>query len=312
MKPTACLSYSVSRFWRLSFSFILAAVVVFPVQATVTFEWSAGANCGNIPYAGFTPGGSSFQVSLCASTTVERGCGFSAILQAADTSVELQRNFVVTARTLGTSYPDPNAAIALPLSISNPPTIADFGGTAAFTTPTSIVPGANQLLATFTLGAQASATNASYRIYLSNASEFATDQGDVTCGRPASSGVPLPVLTLYSGAPPVNAPSAPTLTSIVVGFGRATLNFLPSTYDGGSAIASYTATCMATGLATQTAFGSSSPITVSGLSGGVLYTCAVTSANTSGITSGVSGTLTGVPGPGYDNLISPLYILLLN
>ena len=111
MKPTACHSYVVSRFWRLSFSFALAAVVVFPVQASVTFEWSAGTNCGNGPYVGFAAGGSSFQVSLCASTTIERGCGFSAILQAGDTSVELQRNFMVTARTVGTSYPDPNAAI---------------------------------------------------------------------------------------------------------------------------------------------------------------------------------------------------------
>ena len=312
MKPSACLSNSVSRFWRLSFSFVLTAVVVFPVQASVSFEWSAGANCGNSPYAGFSPGGSSFQVSLCASTTIERGCGFSAILQAADTTIGLQRNFVVTARALGTGYPDPNATITLPLSISNPPIIADFGGTAAFSTPTSIAPGANQLLATFTLVAQASATNASYRIYLSNASEFATDQGDVTCGRPASSGVALPVLTLYPGVPPANAPSAPTLTSIDVGFGRATLNFLPSTYDGGSAIASYIATCTAPGQKAQTAIGSSSPITVSGLTGGVLYTCAITSANTAGIISGVSGTLTGVPRPGYDSLISPLFILLLN
>ena len=312
MKPVSAQSRFVRRLSRLFFAFAFAALVVFPVQAAITFEWSAGANCGNSPYAGFTPGGPSFLVSLCASTTIERGCGFSAILQAADTSADLQRNFVVTARTLGNSYPDPNTAITLPLSINNPPVIADFGGTAAFSAPTSIGPGANQLLATFTLAAQASATSASYRIYLSNASEFATDQGDVTCGRPASSGGALPVLTLYAGLPPANAPSAPFLTSIDAGFGRATLNFVPSTFDGGSAITSYTATCMAPGQQTQTAVGGGSPITVNGLTGGVLYTCAITTTNSAGITGGVSGLLATIPSPGYNSLISPLFILLLN
>ena len=301
-----------SFFPRLFFAFTLATGVGFPVQAAVTVEWSAGSTCGNTSYVGFTPGGPAFQVSLCASTTIERGCGFSAILQAADTSTELQNNFVVTARTLGVRYPDPNAAVALPLPIANPPTIVDFGATASLSTTTSIAPGANQLLATFTIAAKTSATNSSYGIYLSNASEFATDQGDATCGRSASSGVALPVLTLFSGMPPENVPNAPALTSIDLGPGRATLHFLPATNGGGSAISSYTATCMASGRKTQTAVGSSSPITVTGLTGGVPYTCTVTSTNSAGITSAVSGTLTVVPAPGYETIFSPLFILLLS
>ena len=282
----------------------------FPAHAVVTFDWSAGATCGNGSSVGFTPGGALFQVSLCASTTVERGCGFSAVLKASDTSAAQQNNFSVTAVTVGTSYPDRNFAVALPLLISNPPAIADFGATARPSVPTSIAPGANQLLATFTFAPQAAATNVTYAIYMSSASEFSIDQGDNSCAKPGNSGAPLPVLTLYLGTPPANAPGAPTLNSVSVGPGRATLNFSPPSNNGGSAISSYTATCMANGQATRTTTGSGSPITVSGLTGGVAYTCSVSATNSGGLTGGASGALTVTTGPGAN--IAPLFILLLD
>ncbi len=259
---------------------------------------------------GFTPGGAPFQVSLCASTTVERGCGFSAVLKASDTSAAQQNNFSVTAVTVGTSYPDRNFAVVLPLLISNPPAIADFGATARPSVPTSIAPGANQLLATFTFAPQAAATNVTYAIYMSSASEFSIDQGDNSCAKPGNSGAPLPVLTLYLGTPPANAPGAPTLNSVSVGPGRATLNFSPPSNNGGSAISSYTATCVANGQATRTTTGSGSPITVSGLTGGVAYTCSVSATNNGGLTGGASGALTVTTGPGTN--IAPLFILLLD
>ncbi len=282
----------------------------FPVHASVTFDWSVGATCGNGSSVGFTPGGAPFQVSLCASTTVERGCGFSAVLKASDTSTAQQNNFSVTAVTVGTSYPDRNFAVALPLLITNPPAIADFGATARPSTPTSIAPGANQLLATFTFAPQAAATNVTYAIYMSSASEFSIDQGDNSCAKPGNSGAPLPVLTLYLGTPPANAPGAPTLNSVSTGPGRATLDFSPPSNNGGSAISSYTATCMATGQATRTATGVGSPITVSGLRGGVAYTCSVSATNNGGLTGGASGALTVTTGPGTN--IAPLFILLLD
>ena len=288
---------------------ITALVIAFPAQAIVTFNWSAGATCGSSSSVGFIPGGSAFQASLCASTTTERGCGFSTVVRASDMTVAQQNNFRIIALKRGSNYPDPNMAIALPFPITNPPTIADFGATAITSSPTSLPPGENQLLATFTFAAQASATDARYTIYLSPASEFAIDQGDDTCGRSASSGAALPVLTLFAGVPPANVPGAPTLRSISPGPGRATLHFLPAANNGGSAIAGYTAACTADGQATRTASGGASPITVNGLRGGVLYTCTVTAANSAGVTGGLSGSLDVVTTPGTD--LTPLFLLLL-
>ena len=59
----------------------------FPAQATVTFVWSAGNTCGNPATASFIAGGATFQASLCASTTTERGCGFTAVVQAASATM---------------------------------------------------------------------------------------------------------------------------------------------------------------------------------------------------------------------------------
>ncbi|MCY7389020.1 MAG: hypothetical protein LH481_13330 [Burkholderiales bacterium] len=280
-------------------------------HATVTFQWSAGATCGNASSVGFTPGGATFQASLCASTTTERGCGFSAILQASDMTAAQQNNFSVTAIARGSNYPDATATRALPMLITNPPTMADFGSTAAPSSPTSVTPGANQLLVTFTFAPQASAANAIYTLNLSTpASEFSTDQGDSTCAAPGNSGAALPVLTLYAGSPPANAPGAPLLSSVDVAPGRAVLNFSQPVNNGGSPISSYTATCAADGQVTRMAAGSGSPITVNGLRGGVFYTCTVTATNSSGVTSGASGAFTVSTISG--SIIAPLLLLLLD
>ena len=287
-----------------------ALVIIAPAQAAVTFNWSAGATCGNSSSVGFTPGGAAFQASLCASTTAERGCGYSAVLRASDTTAGQQNNFRVTALARGGNYPDPNTAIMLPVLISNPPTILDFGATAAPSPPTSVPPAANQLLATFTFAAQASATNAQYTINLTPASEFAVDYGVDTCMGAANSGAALPVLTLYLGTPPTNAPGAPTLGSINLSPGSATVNFSPPSNNGGSAIVGYTATCTADGQVTRAAFASASPITVNGLRSGVFYTCGVTATNSGGFTSGSSGSLTVTTTPAAD--IAALFLLLLD
>lgn len=289
---------------------ITALGFCFPAQATVTFNWSAGATCGNSSSVGFSPGGATFQASLCASTTTERGCGYSAVLRASDMTPAQQSKFRITALARGGNYPDPNVATMLPLLITNPPTIADFGATATPSSPTSVPPGANQLLATFTFAAEASATNAQYTINLTAASEFAIDQGTDTCIGAANSGAALPVLTLYLGTPPANAPGAPTLTSISLSAGSATVNFSPPANNGGSAIVGYTAACVADGQVTRTAFASASPITVNGLRGGVFYTCTVTAMNSGGFTGSSSGSLTVTTTPAAD--IAALFLLLLD
>ena len=175
---------------RIFIAIALATLgISFQAAATVTYSWSAGANCGNAPVANFSPGGAPFQASLCASTTApsEAGCGFSAVLLSA-TPAE-SGAFSVTARTLGSNYPDPTSAPILPFLITNPPpstpVAVDFGGTVALASA-AIPPALNQLLATFTFQPQASATNAAYVIGLNAASEFSTAAGS-TCLNAASS-----------------------------------------------------------------------------------------------------------------------------
>lgn len=68
---------------------------------------------------------------------------------------------------------------------------------------------------------------------------------------------------LRVGLSPV-APGAPIMGMVVAGNRQATVSFSAPASNGGSAITGYTATCAATGHATQTGSGSGSPITVSG------------------------------------------------
>jgi hypothetical protein len=73
-----------------------------------------------------------------------------------------------------------------------------------------------------------------------------------------------------------SVPDAPTLTSVTPGDGEATLH-LTANGDGGSVITGYTATCGAFSQA-----GVSSPITVSGLTNDIQYSCSVIATNVVG------------------------------
>jgi hypothetical protein len=76
--------------------------------------------------------------------------------------------------------------------------------------------------------------------------------------------------------PPNTVPDAPTLASAEPGDGRALLSFTANG-DGGSGITGYTASC---GALNQS--GPSSPITVSGLTNGTVYSCSVVATNAVG------------------------------
>jgi len=210
--------------------------IALPAQATVVYSWSAGATCGNPATASFTTSGPTFQASLCASTTTERGCGFSAVLQA--NSAAESNAFSVTARTLGTSYTDPNSAPVLPLLIANPATVADFGATIALGA-SSAPAGANQLLATFTFQPQALATNANYLINLTAASEFDTDQGVPNCGNSTNSNAALPTLLLtLSFGPAITSPATTTFTVGTAGSFNVTATGSASTFSASGALPS--------------------------------------------------------------------------
>jgi hypothetical protein len=108
------------------------------------------------------------------------------------------------------------------------------------------------------------------------------------------------------------APGAPTLNSIDLGPGRATLHFVAPANTGGAPIASYTATCTASGQPTRTATGTGSPLAVRNLTGNVLYTCSLTATNGGGLTSSASLALPVTPTPGKKSNLTPILMLLLD
>lgn len=90
---------------------------------------------------------------------------------------------------------------------------------------------------------------------------------------------------------PVTVPDAPVIVSVVGGNGQITVNFTAPASDGGAAITSYTATCSANGQVSRSASGTGSPITVSGLVGGAVYTCSVIATNAGGSSSASPGSI---------------------
>ncbi len=87
---------------------------------------------------------------------------------------------------------------------------------------------------------------------------------------------------------------APTIGSATAGDTQATVSFTAPASNGGSTITSYTAFCSSGGLTGgHTAPGTSSPITVTGLTNGTPYNCTVTASNAVG-TSAASTTSNSV------------------
>ena len=80
-----------------------------------------------------------------------------------------------------------------------------------------------------------------------------------------------------AGSPVV--PSAPSIGTATAGVQQATVSFIGSASDGGSAITSYTVTSSPGGL---TATGAGSPLTVTGLTAGTPYTFTVRATNAIG------------------------------
>jgi len=109
----------------------------------------------------------------------------------------------------------------------------------------------------------------SYQVTLGALNPAANGSGSLTINITAASGV-------------AALPGAPTDISVSAGTGQATVTFAPPGYTGGTAVMNYTVVATPIFGPAVTATGTSSPITVSGLSNGLIYTFTVVAANASG------------------------------
>lgn len=80
----------------------------------------------------------------------------------------------------------------------------------------------------------------------------------------------------------VTVPGAPTIDRLTAGNGILRVFFSAPSATGGSEITGYSVTCMGTGATTYTATGATSPIVVSGLANGIVYTCRLHASNIAG------------------------------
>jgi len=88
--------------------------------------------------------------------------------------------------------------------------------------------------------------------------------------------------------PALDVPATPTILDTDFGDGEIFL-YVASSSNGGSTITGYNANCT-DGTNTYTGTSTSSPITVSGLTNGVAYTCTVTATNSVGTSSASAAT----------------------
>jgi hypothetical protein len=106
------------------------------------------------------------------------------------------------------------------------------------------------------------------------------------------------------------APGAPTITSLLAGMGRITANFVTSPSSVGGVSSDYTVACSAPGQITQFTTGSTSPISVMGLAGRVIYACTVTASNGFGSSTASAPVNVTPQGTAFD--ITPVLMLLLD
>ncbi len=236
---------NLTKILRLASAITLTALgFAAPAQAAPTAFWSSTANCLTpTTNASFSPGGANVQMSLCMTTTTasDNTCGHTIVLQAA--SIAESGRFVVTQRTLGANYSDPNSEVStVPLAISNPALVADFGATSS----APVGPAANQLLATFNLAPQSNATAGPYVISLASVSSAAVQASlaaDSTCGAtlvPTEAPLTASFTLTRNAAPVFTSASSATFSTIgpnsftVTAAGDAPMTYSSSALPGGT------------------------------------------------------------------------------
>lgn len=194
------LSKTINLFAALA---VVTMGLTMKADAAVTAFFSAGATCGGAATAAFSPSGPNVQVSLCVTTTTESLCSNSLFLVAANAGEN--GRFNLASRTLSGTYNDPTSTLVPPYAINSTANSPDLGGGRSPLAP--VAPGSNQLLATFDLAPQATATNASYVLSTSAASSVEIDT-DGTCANSATFPI-APTLTLTLSQAPAFTSAAP-------------------------------------------------------------------------------------------------------
>ena len=92
----------------------------------------------------------------------------------------------------------------------------------------------------------------------------------------------------------VSVPGAPVGVSTNAGNAATTVSFSAPSSDGGATISSYTASCVSGASAALSTLGAASPLSVSGLTNGLTYTCTVIASNSAG-NSAASASATATP-----------------
>ncbi len=198
---------------RLGVAIVTICVGIQAAHATVSTFLSAGDTCLGGSSVQFSETGGTFKVTLCATTTVEGVCGAS-IYPRIGAAAE-NGHFKIIARTLGTAIPDASSAVAFPLTLNaTPDYLQNLGGSR--TSPTSPAASTNQILATFEIAPQTSATNVSYSFSLDGASEINHALAGTNCFTAFNVDPMAPSITLLRGtAPQVTSATSATFT---VGF----------------------------------------------------------------------------------------------
>lgn len=196
--------------------------------------------------------------------------------------------FTVTADNVAGTSPSSGASNSVtPAAIQtitfNNPGAQNFG-----TTPTLTATSDSGLTPTFT-----SSTTGVCTITSAGALTFVT-AGSCTINADQAGNGSYLAATQVSRSFTVNAvvPGAPTIGAATAGDTQATVAFTPPASTGGVAISSYTVTASPGG---QTATGSASPLSVSGLTNGTSYTFSVTATNSAGTGTASASSAAVVP-----------------
>ena len=198
---------SLAKIARAQLLLIILSVLGMAGANAQSVYFRAGATCAGATTASFATSGPTFQVTLCADTLASGRGMCNATIQPQSANAGESGRFIIVSRAIGAVIPDESSVNPTNISITNPPSPTDFGGT---TSNVASAPAAadGQVLATFTIAPQSNATNVSYVISLSGSSTIDTAITGTSCLVTTTLGV-TPSITLNLSAAPTFTSAAP-------------------------------------------------------------------------------------------------------